>query len=125
MSDSEIIGRPIDRVDGPLKVMGAARYAAEFFPPNLAYAVLVQSTVPSGRVRIDAREAGQMPGVVLIMTHQNAPALPQKGRAAVKPPAGRVMSLLQDDTVHHNGQPNAARVADSHDSARQAASTRP
>jgi len=122
MSEAGVIGRPIDRVDGPLKVTGSARYAAEFFPANLAYAVLVQSTVAKGTARIDAREAGQMPGVLLIMTHENAPALPQKGRAAVKPPAGRVMSLLQDDEVHYNGQPIAVVVADSYDIAREAAS---
>ena len=96
----KIIGRPIDRVDGRLKVTGAARYAAEFALPRLSYAVMVQSTVPSGRIAtIDTRAAERSPGVLLVMTHQNAPALPQRGRAAVNPPAGRVMSLLQDDVV--------------------------
>jgi len=33
---SSIVGRPLDRVDGPLKTCGVARYAAEFFPSNLA-----------------------------------------------------------------------------------------
>src|SRR5438874_60231 len=104
MSDqSLIVGRPLDRVDGPLKVCGAARYAAEFFPSNLAYAVMVQSAVPAGKVRLDVSAAKAMSGVVFILTHDNAPELPQKGRAAVNPPSGRVLSLFQDDDVHYNG----------------------
>src|SRR5206468_3349158 len=90
-----VIGRPIDRVDGRLKVTGAARYAAEFALPRLCHAVMVQSTVPSGRITaVDVRDAERSPGVLLVMTHLNAPQLPQRGRAAVNPPAGRVMSLL-------------------------------
>src|SRR5690349_15444399 len=96
-STYKIIGQPIDRVDGRLKVTGAARYAAEFSLPHLCHAVMVQSTVSNGRITgIDVREAERSPGILLVMTHQNAPQLPQKGRAAVNPPAGRVMSLLQD-----------------------------
>ena len=87
MSDDmgSVIGRPIDRVDGTLKITGAARYAAEFDQPGLAYAVLVQSTVPRGRIRrIDSAVAARTPGVLLVLTHQNAPALPQHGMAAVQ-----------------------------------------
>src|SRR5689334_25245286 len=58
MSDDALIGAPIDRVDGVAKVTGAARYAAEFAPDDLAYAVMVQATVPRGRiVRIDTGDA--------------------------------------------------------------------
>src|SRR5436190_19454403 len=109
MSDDsgyDVIGRPLDRVDGALKVSGAAHYAAEFAVPRLAYGALVQSSLPSGRItEFDAQAVEAMPGVLLVLTHRNAPKLPQGGRAAVNPPAGRVMSLLQDDAVHYNGQP--------------------
>ena len=124
MSDDmgSVIGRPIDRVDGTLKITGAARYAAEFDQPGLAYAVLVQSTVPRGRIRrIDSAVAARTPGVLLVLTHQNAPALPQHGMAAVNPPAGRALSLLQDDVVHYNGQPIALVVADTFERATDAA----
>src|SRR5207248_8984976 len=81
------------------------------------------STVPSGRIAtIDTRDAERSPGVLLVMTHQNAPALPQRGRAAVNPPAGRVMSLLQDDVVSYNGQPIAVVVADTFERATAGAS---
>ena len=49
-----VVGQPIDRRDGRLKVMGQARYAAEFDIDNLAYAVLVQSTVASGVIAASA-----------------------------------------------------------------------
>ena len=122
-STYKIIGRPIDRTDGRLKVTGAARYAAEFILPRLCHAVLVQSTVPSARMtQLDTRDAERSPGVLLVLTHLNAPALPQRGRAAVNPPAGRVMSLLQDDVVNYNGQPIAVVVADTFERATAAAS---
>src|SRR5207249_1797914 len=108
-----IVGAPLDRVDGAQKVTGAARYAGDFPAPGLCHAVMVQSTIARGRiVAIDATRAERAPGVRLVLTHQNAIALPQKGMAAVNPPAGRVLSLLQDDVVHYQGQPIAVVVAE-------------
>ena len=46
---NETVGKPIDRVDGRLKVTGAATYAAEFPIANLAYGVTVNSTITKGR----------------------------------------------------------------------------
>jgi len=43
------IGQPLARVDGKLKVTGAATYAAEFVRPKLAYGVLIQSAIANGR----------------------------------------------------------------------------
>ena len=117
-----VVGAPLDRVDGPLKVEGKARYAAEFGADGMAYAVIVQSTVPRGRiVRLDTVEAERAPGVLLVMTHRNAPALPQGGKGAIDPPAGRTLSLLQDDVVHYNGQPIALVIADAFERAVDAA----
>src|SRR5258708_2085928 len=105
------IGRPIDRVDGALKVTGRAQFAAEFAPSGLAYAVVVQSSVPSGRFRVDTSEARRRPGVLAVLTYENALALPQKGRAAINPPAGRTLPLLQDDAIHYYGAPLRGGVA--------------
>ncbi|GAB3425732.1 xanthine dehydrogenase family protein molybdopterin-binding subunit [Massilia solisilvae] len=118
-----ILGKPINRTDGWAKVSGAARYAAEHTLPGMAHAVLVTSTIPSGRVlRIDAGSAEQVPGLLLVMTHQNAPRLPDETRSGkVQPPIGRVLSLLQDDQVHYNNQPIGVVVADTLEHAREAA----
>ena len=39
------IGKPFERLDGPLKVTGAARYSAEIAVPGLVHAVLIGSKV--------------------------------------------------------------------------------
>ena len=110
---SGAIGAPLDRTDGPQKTTGAARYAAEFAPDNVCHGVMVLSTIPHGRVvDLDTSRAQHAPGVLFVLTHRNAPKLPEHGRAAVKPPAGRVLSLLQDDVVHYDRQPIAVVVAD-------------
>jgi xanthine dehydrogenase YagR molybdenum-binding subunit len=107
------VGAPLDRVDGPLKVCGQARYAGDIALPRMAHAVLVTSTIASGRVaRIDDAAAGRAAGVVLILTHRNAMRLPQAGRSTVNPPTGRVLSLLQDDRVHYDNEPVAVVVAE-------------
>jgi len=117
-----VVGQGIDRVDGKLKVCGRAPYAAEFPRPGLVHAVMVTSTVPSGRiVRMDVAAATALPGVLAILTPMNAPRLPQHGNAAVNPPAGRVLSVLQDDVVSYNLQPVAVAIADTVERAAQAA----
>lgn len=109
-----IIGEPLQRVDGRLKVTGGAKYSAEFAMPNLAYAVVLQSTIPSGRVAsMDTAEAEHATGVLAVMTPANAPKL-----AA---PLERI-STLQDDKVHYNNQPIGIVVAESLHQAYHAAS---
>jgi xanthine dehydrogenase YagR molybdenum-binding subunit len=114
-----VIGQPIDRIDGRLKVTGGARYSAEMPVANVHHAVIVQSTVANGRITgIDTAEAERMPGVVKVITHRNAPRLSAK---VGTPPASRVLTLLQDDRVWYNGQPVALVVADTLEHATDAA----
>ena len=69
---SFVTGEPISRVDGVAKVTGAARYAAEFAPPDVACGVIIQSTIAKGRIT----EIERAPGVLAVITHRNAPQLP-------------------------------------------------
>jgi xanthine dehydrogenase YagR molybdenum-binding subunit len=118
----KFVGAPLDRIDGPLKVCGAARYTAEFTLPRMAHAVMVQSTVANGRIStIDSAATERMPGVIAVLTYKNAMKLPQGGKAGVQPPHGRVLALLQDERVHYNGQPVAVVVAESFEQATAAA----
>jgi xanthine dehydrogenase YagR molybdenum-binding subunit len=111
---SVALGDPLTRVDGPAKVTGAAKYAAEFSIPGMAYAALVMSTVPSGRIsRMDVEEAERAPGVIAVITPANAIRL-----AA---PEHRI-SLLQHDEVFHQNQPIGVVVAETIEQARHAAS---
>jgi len=117
-----ITGAPINRVDAWAKVSGAARYSAEHPVEDVVHAVLVTSTIPSGRVvRIDDSAARAVPGVLLVMTHENALRLPQKTKdGKIQPPIGRRLTLLQEDDVHYNNQPVAVVVADTFERAREA-----
>ena len=112
------IGQPITRQDGRLKVTGEARYAAEFSLPDCAHAVLVQSTIAAGRVvAFDTAEAERMPGVLAIITDQNAGALNQKKASAQTV----TRPLLQDTRIFYNGQTVAVAVADTFERATAAA----
>ena len=116
------IGAPLDRVDGPLKVCGQAHYTGDLGLPRMAHAVLVTSTIASGRVAaIDATAARRAPGVVAVISHADAPRLPQAGQGAVHPPDGRVLSLLQDELVAYANQPVAMVVAETFEQANGAA----
>jgi xanthine dehydrogenase YagR molybdenum-binding subunit len=118
------VGKPVDRVDGRLKVTGQARYAAEAAVPNVTHGVLVTSTVARGKVtKIDTSAAEKVPGVLAVISHRNAPrvALPDSVRALVDPAVGDPLPPLQDNVVRYNGQPVAVVVADTLERARQAA----
>lgn len=120
-----LIGAPISRLDGPLKVQGQARFAAEFPMEGMVYAALVYSTVPRGRiVTLDTRAAQAASGVVLVMTHENAPRMKpmplfmSKDKAA----GGDDLPVMQDDRVHWNGQPIALVLAQTQEQADHAKS---
>ncbi len=120
-----LMGTQVSRVDGLLKVTGAARFAAEFPLDGMAYAALVYSTIAKGRIAtLDTAAAEAAAGVALVMTHRNAPRLnpsPLFGtneRAA----AGDCIPILQDDRVHWNGQPIAVVLAETQEEADHAAS---
>ncbi|MBW8867432.1 MAG: xanthine dehydrogenase family protein molybdopterin-binding subunit [Acidobacteria bacterium] len=118
-----MIGEGIDRLDGTLKVTGGATYSAEWPTARLAYGVIVQSHVARGTITsIDTAEAERVGGVIAVLTAANAPKLPNGGKAGVNPPAGRVLTLLQDREVRYNGEPIAVVVAESLEAAMYAAS---
>ena len=56
--------KDLDRVDGKAKVTGAAKYAAEYNYPNLAYGIIAGSTIANGSIiAMDTKNAEQAPGV--------------------------------------------------------------
>jgi xanthine dehydrogenase YagR molybdenum-binding subunit len=113
------IGKPIDRVDGRLKVTGGARYAAEATPENLLHAVIVQSTIASGKIRsIDVTAAQSAPGVVAVITPQNMPTLKESKDAMF----GEKRLPLSDMQIYYAGQHLAVVVADTLERAKDAAS---
>lgn len=120
---ANLIGKPLARIDGRDKVMGRARYAAEFGQSGHAYAVIVGATVGLGRVTgIGSGQVLSMPGVIAVISHLNASRLsysPYKG--LIDPGIGERLHMLQDDQVRFYGQPIAVVVADTLDHAEYAA----
>jgi xanthine dehydrogenase YagR molybdenum-binding subunit len=113
-----ITGQPIDRVDGRQKVTGTAPYAAEFQIPNVAHAVLVQSTIGAGSIEgFDLQIAQGMPGVLAIITPDTIERLGRKGGV----PQAISAPLLQDNVVEFNGQHVAIVVATTLERAQAAA----
>lgn len=109
-----VIGKPIDRIDGRLKVTGTATYASDYPVQNVAHAFIVKSTIAAGRILdINASEAEKSAGVLAVMTHKNAPKL-----AATNFRGG---GILQDAKVELFGQHIGVIVAETYEQARFAA----
>ncbi len=104
-------------MDGQAKVRGEARFTAEFKIENMAYAVLVYSTIAKGKIRkINSGPAEEAPGVLAVITHQNIPRMKAppivdfhnigKGFALSDLP------IMQNAGVHWDGEPVAIVVAE-------------
>ncbi|HEU5479486.1 MAG TPA: hypothetical protein VFU90_06610, partial [Candidatus Tumulicola sp.] len=113
-----LIGKPLDRVDGPAKVTGAAKYTADHAFDGMLHAAVVTSTVARGRiVEIDDVQARAADGVVAVMTHANAPRV-HPGKAMEN---HSILFLLQNDAVEFDGQPVAVVLAETFEQATHAA----
>ncbi len=108
------IGRDVRRIEGPAKVRGRAPYAYEHELGSApAFVVIVGSTVATGAVTaIDTAAARALPGVLAVLTHENAPRL---GEVADE------LRVLQSPAVQYAGEPVAAVVAETSEVARDAA----
>ncbi len=118
-------GMSVSRVDGRAKVTGSARYAAEHFPSDLLYGVVVNSSVTKGKIiGFDVEQALAVPGVLDVITHQNRPKmrafdLSYKDMTA---PSGSPFRPLYDEHIRYSGQPIALVVAETFEAARYASS---
>lgn len=120
-----LVGASISRIDGPVKVRGAARFAAEVPLDGMLYASLVYSSVPKGRIAtLDTAAAEDAAGVALVMTYRNAPRMKAMPLFMTSPKAtgGNDLPIMQDDKIYWNGQPIAVVLAETQDQADHAAS---
>ncbi|RYY07431.1 MAG: hypothetical protein EOP43_03260 [Sphingobacteriaceae bacterium] len=120
---NETVGKPVDRVDGRLKVTGGAIYSAEFELKNLVHGVAVLSNITKGRIKnIDTAKAKASAGVVDVMTYKNSMQLhapsssdPGGGKFAEKD-----LLPLQNDRVFYDGQIVAVVIAETFEQAEYA-----
>jgi xanthine dehydrogenase YagR molybdenum-binding subunit len=118
-----IVGRPIPRVDGPLKVSGTATYTSDHNFPGMLYAVPVPSTIAKGSITaLDTSAAEKMPGVRAVFHRENI------GRFFRVPPNADFSIVIderrpafEDDIIRYYGQYVALALADSLEQAQAAA----
>ena len=112
----KVIGKPTDRVDGPLKTTGTARYAYEHHDvtPAAAYGYVVGSAIAKGRIAsMDVSKAESAPGVIAVVTAKNAGKLDKGPRNTAR--------LLGGPEIEHYHQAIAVVVAETFEQARAAA----
>lgn len=110
----QIVGKPLDRIDGRLKVTGGARYAYETQQDAL-YGFVVEASIAKGRiVSIETLEAERSPGVKLILTYRDAPKQGTGNHREAHP-------VLTGPVVSRYGEPVAFVVAETFEQARAAA----
>jgi xanthine dehydrogenase YagR molybdenum-binding subunit len=115
----KIIGKPVDRVDGRLKVTGEAPYTADTPIENLTYGVIFESAIANGKIiQIDTSAAAAVPGVIDIITYQQTPSLVKIPFFA--PP--QTQPTEKDDNIYYNGQHLGIVVAQTLEQAQTAAS---
>ncbi|MGH1396191.1 MAG: xanthine dehydrogenase family protein molybdopterin-binding subunit, partial [Trichormus sp.] len=114
----KIIGKPLNRVDGELKVTGKAQYTADFPIEKLTYGAILQSAIAKGKIiTIDTTTAKNSPGVIDIITYHQTPNL-------IKVPffSAPTNAPEKDDNIYYYGQPLGIVVAATLEQAEYAAS---
>lgn len=107
-----VVGKPLPRVDGADKVSGRAKYTHDINLPYMLWMKILRSPYPHARIlSIDTRQAEALPGVKLVLTHQNAPPIPWYGNR----------SKLFDTMLRFVGDEVAALVASDEHTAAEAA----
>ena len=125
MKTSQEIGKPINRLEGNLKVTGAAKYAGEYNVGDLSHGYIANSTITKGKIiEIDESKAAAVSGVIAIITHKNRTKLPWFDMlyADMDAPPGTPFKPLYNENILYNGQPIALVVAETFETARYAAS---
>ncbi len=120
---NDIIGAAKPRIDGPDKLSGRARYAADHYPANLTYAYGVFSNIASGKIAsIDVEKAKKQPGVIEIFHHDNFPKLHRSpSNFAQQNKVDEARLPFEDNNVYYGGQFVALVVANTFENARDAA----
>ncbi|RMB55070.1 xanthine dehydrogenase YagR molybdenum-binding subunit [Sphingomonas sp. PP-CE-3A-406] len=111
----KVLGKPLDRVDGKLKTTGTAHYAYERndAAPNAAYGYILGAAIAKGRIEsIDTADAKAAPGVLAVVTYENAGKL---GKAK-----NHTARMLAGPEVQHYDQAVAVVVAETFEQARAA-----
>lgn len=113
---SKLVGKPINRVDGSLKVSGQAPYTAEIHLENQVYGVLVGATIAKGEVdTIDSSSLDGVPGIIKVVTDPEHFLRNSQQGGATKAPTQGVSEIF------YHGQPIAVVIAETFEAATEGA----
>ncbi|WP_436536536.1 xanthine dehydrogenase family protein molybdopterin-binding subunit [Actinoplanes sp. HUAS TT8] len=107
------VGAPVARLEGPAKVSGSARYAAEYPQDHLAYGWIVPSPVARGRLDAVLIDPAEEEDVLAVLWYGNAPHLEKSDDPE--------LTVLQSDEIRYRGQPLALVIATTLEAARRSA----
>lgn len=116
MEEYDVVGKPLPRVDGKVKVTGAAAYADDLILPGMLYGKLLRSPYAHARIlSIDTSKAERLPGVRAVITGKDFPGIVIgfMRQYADRPP-------IAIDKVRHYGEAVAAVAAVDEDIAEEA-----
>ena len=109
------VGHSEKRIDGPEKVSGQARFAADLNLPGLLHARLVLSLYAHARIKnINSEAASRVPGVVRVVTAADLPIKPGGSESRKRNP-------LAGGEVTFYGQPVAVVLGETEAAARDGA----
>ena len=107
MYDTAVLNRRVPKVDAEAKALGTAKFAADYFMPNMLYGGVFRSTVPHALIKkLNLDKARALPGVVCVLDHT---AIPGKNRFGI---IIKDEPCLVDDKVRRYGDAIAVVAAE-------------
>ena len=107
MADRSIIGKSIPRLDAWPKVLGQARYAVDYYGPDLVWAGIKRAGVPHALLKgLDWKAAQEIPGVIKILTHRDIRGTNRVGVVR------RDMPVLVEEKIRYGGDAVALVLAE-------------
>ncbi|MBI5830326.1 MAG: xanthine dehydrogenase family protein molybdopterin-binding subunit [Chloroflexi bacterium] len=104
-----VVGQPVPRIDGPMKVSGLQMFGADYYPPGMLHVKAVRSPHPHAKVlAIDGSEALKIPGVKAVITAADIKGINRHGLAGPNRPA----LVPVGDNVRYIGDPVALVAAE-------------
>lgn len=104
---SEKIGKTIPRFDAVTKVIGQEKYAADYYSDDFLWAGVKRAGVPHARMKsIHAEKAGEIPGVVAVLTCRDVKGTNRCGIIRKDEP------ILIDGKIRHSGDAVALVLAE-------------
>src|SRR5512139_4032019 len=116
MEEYSVVGKPVERTDGRVKVTGRARYAGDLVAPGMLHGKFLRSPVAHANIlNIDTSRAKRLPGVMGVITGKDFPGIPFGTRPDI-----RDQIPMPITKVHHFGEGVAAVAAIDEDTAEEA-----